>query len=162
MASHLTWDEATLDKFLAAPTLGFVPGTSMLVPTVDATQRSNLIAFLATLKAIAPAPEKVLPPHPRTAGDWQNDGPGNAHRIDLAELPAPYATQSAGNSPKNVDRPAGAMPVVPEGFQVKLFASELSGPRLMRTAPNGDIFIAETRQGRIRVLRAKDGADAPG
>jgi glucose/arabinose dehydrogenase len=31
----------------------------------------------------------------------------------------------------------------------------------MRTAPNGDIFVAETRAGRIHVLRAPDGADQP-
>jgi glucose/arabinose dehydrogenase len=32
---------------------------------------------------------------------------------------------------------------------------------LLRTAPNGDLFIAETREGRVRVLRTADGADAP-
>ena len=50
---------------------------------------------------------------------------------------------------------------VPAGFTVRLFAAGLSGPRLLRVAPNGDIFIAETRANRIRVLRAADGADAP-
>jgi glucose/arabinose dehydrogenase len=159
-ASHLTWDAATLDKFLASPTT-VVPGTNMVIATPNGSDRHDLIAYLATLKAIAPSTEKVAKAHPRTAGDWQNDAPGTVHRIDLANLPAPYATASAGNSPKTVDRPAGANPIVPEGFQVKEFASDLSGPRLMRTAPNGDIFIAETRQGRIRVLRAADGADTP-
>src|SRR5581483_3447404 len=36
-----------------------------------------------------------------------------------------------------------------------------SGPRIIRTAPNGDIFVAEPREGRIRVLRAADGAAKP-
>ena len=31
----------------------------------------------------------------------------------------------------------------------------------MRVAPNGDIFIAETRSGRIRILRAADGGTRP-
>lgn len=159
-ASHLVWDSATLDKFLAAPP-SVVPGTAMVIPTASASDRSDLIAFLATLKAPVPTPDQSPKPHARTAGDWENDAPGKTHRIDLSTLPAPYATESAGNSPKTVDRPAGANPSVPAGFQIKLFASELSGPRLMRTAPNGDIFIAETRQGRIRVLRAAAGADAP-
>jgi glucose/arabinose dehydrogenase len=44
---------------------------------------------------------------------------------------------------------------------VRQFASGLKNPRLLRVAPNGDIFIAETSQNRIRVLRAADGADAP-
>ncbi|MEO6995351.1 MAG: PQQ-dependent sugar dehydrogenase [Lacunisphaera sp.] len=159
-ASHLTWDTATLDQYLASPTT-VVPGTNMIVATPSATDRHDLIAYLATLKAIVPSAKDIATAHPRTAGDWQNDAPGTVHRIDLANLPAPYATSSAGNSPKTVDRPAGANLSVPNGFQVKLFASDLSGPRLMRTAPNGDIFIAESRKGRIRVLRAPDGAEAP-
>jgi hypothetical protein len=42
-----------------------------------------------------------------------------------------------------------------------MLAAGLSGPRLLRVAPNGDIFVAETRENRLRVLRAADGADAP-
>jgi glucose/arabinose dehydrogenase len=54
-----------------------------------------------------------------------------------------------------------AVPAVPPGFTVRKFASGLQNPRLMRVAPNGDIFIAETGADRIRVLRTVDGADAP-
>ena len=50
---------------------------------------------------------------------------------------------------------------VPAGFTVKKFATGLSNPRLMRTAPNGDIVIAETGRNRIRVMRTTDGADEP-
>jgi glucose/arabinose dehydrogenase len=50
---------------------------------------------------------------------------------------------------------------VPTGFKIELFAEGLSGPRLMRIAPNGDIFVAETRAGRIRILRAADGESKP-
>jgi glucose/arabinose dehydrogenase len=53
------------------------------------------------------------------------------------------------------------MPQVPDGFAVALFAEGLSGPRTLRVAPNGDIFVAETSAGRIRVLRAADGAAKP-
>ncbi len=160
--SHLTWNPATLDQFLAGPGL-LVPGTMMPVPVPSAADRADLIAFLATLRPVAlPAkPEPAALGHPRTPGDWQNDAPGARHQVRLADLPAPFATASAGNSPRISDRPAGANLSVPAGFQVKLFASGLTGPRLLRTAPNGDIFIAETGRGRIRVLRAADGADAP-
>ena len=58
-----------------------------------------------------------------------------------------------------VSRPQGAAPQVPAGFRVELLVEGLSGPREMRTAPNGDIFIAETRANRIRVLRlSEDGS----
>ncbi len=162
-ASHLTWDSATLDKFLSGPA-SLVPGTSMAVVVSNPVDRSNLIAFLATLRPAAPAEPRENPASLKrvtTAGDWQNDHPGMRHRIRLEELPAPFATRSAGNAPRTVDRPAGAALSVPAGFQVKLFSSNLSGPRLLRAAPNGDIFIAETRRGRLHVLRAADGADTP-
>ena len=53
------------------------------------------------------------------------------------------------------------VPKVPPGFRVALFAADLRGPRAMTGAPNGDVFVAETRAGRIRVLRAADGAAKP-
>jgi len=162
-ASHLTWDAATLDRFLSGPG-ALVPGTNMMVMLPSPADRADVIAFLGTLRpvvAVAPPARVAGSGHARTAGDWQNDHPGQIHQILLGELPPPYATVSAGNSPRTVDRPPGAALAVPPGFRVRLFASGLSGPRLLRVAPNGDIFIAETRRGRIRVLRAADGADAP-
>ncbi len=87
-------------------------------------------------------------------GDWQEDRPGTVRRIRPQDLPKPGATPSAANVSHVVPRPAGAAPKVPPGFRVDLFAEGLSGPRIIRVAPNGDVFIAETRAGRIRVLRA--------
>lgn len=52
--SGLTWDAATMDKYLAAPTT-VVPGTTMTMPLTSAPARADLIAFLNTLK---PAPAK--------------------------------------------------------------------------------------------------------
>ncbi len=94
-------------------------------------------------------------------GDWTTDAPGVRRRITTADLPPPYETKSVDNGPPNARRPAGAMPKVAGGFKVEEFASGLNNPRLIRTAPNGDIFIAESSPGRIRVLRAKDGAAKP-
>ena len=93
--------------------------------------------------------------------DWQREAPGVQHLITVADLPAPYATPSAGNFPTVVPRPLNASLSVPAGFTVKQFALGLSNPRIVRVAPNGDIFISETAQNRIRVMRANDGADTP-
>ena len=60
-----------------------------------------------------------------------------------------------------VERSAQPRLHVPDGFTVREFASGLEGPRVVRVAPNGDIFVAETRAGRIRSLRADDGAERP-
>ncbi len=90
-------------------------------------------------------------------GDWQRDKPGTMRLIRPEDLPKPGATPSAANMSRVVARPATAKPQVPPGFKVELFADGLSGPRIIRTAPNGDVFVAETRAGRIRVLRVPNG-----
>ena len=92
-------------------------------------------------------------------GSWQADKPGTIRLIRPQDLPAPGP--SSAKVSRVVARPAGAMPQVPAGFRIELFAEGLSDPRIIRTAPNGDIFVAETRTGRIRVLRARDGAAKP-
>jgi glucose/arabinose dehydrogenase len=89
-------------------------------------------------------------------GDWKTSKPGVVRQITVGDLPRPGATPSAGNFPQIAPR-SGALPQVPEGFKVDLFAEGLSEPRIMRVAPNGDIFVAETIAGRIRLLRAADG-----
>ena len=94
-------------------------------------------------------------------GDWAADRPGLRRKLGVADLPAPYATPSAGNSPSVVKAPRGALPKVPPGFSVDIFLTGLAGPRLMRRAPNGDIFLAESEGDRIRVIRSTDGAAKP-
>jgi glucose/arabinose dehydrogenase len=94
-------------------------------------------------------------------GSWKDDAPGVRRLIRPADLPAAYASGSASNGPQLVPRPDGAMPKVPEGFTVALFARDLQGPRTIRVAPNGDIFVAESEGGRIHVFRAPDGAERP-
>ena len=51
--------------------------------------------------------------------------------------------------------------MVPEGFSVDTFATGLEGPRAMRVAPNGDVFITETQSGRVSIMRpSTDGSRA--
>ncbi len=85
--------------------------------------------------------------------DFRGEKPGKIHRITVADLPAPYATDSADPGSFVIPRPEGAWPQAPPGFQVEQFAGELENPRLIRTAPNGDVFVAESSPGRIRVYR---------
>src|SRR5215470_4599844 len=94
-------------------------------------------------------------------GDWQRDKPGTLRLITPQDLPKPGATPSSANMSRVAPRSASAIPQVPPGFKAELFADGLNGPRIIKTAPNGDIFVAETRAGRIRVLRAADGASKP-
>jgi glucose/arabinose dehydrogenase len=88
--------------------------------------------------------------------DYRQQRPGLVHRISVTDLPRPHATRSANNHPHLVPRPAGAWPLAPPGFRVGLYASGLENPRLIRTAPNGDLFVVESKPGRIKVFRGID------
>lgn len=48
-ASNLTWNRATLDRWLAGPS-AIVPGTKMYFQIDDAQKRADIIAYLAELK----------------------------------------------------------------------------------------------------------------
>ena len=63
--SGLTWDAPTLDRYLTSPTT-MVPGTTMPISIADARDRSNIIAYLSTLKISdgGVAPVAVIPPTP--------------------------------------------------------------------------------------------------
>ncbi len=50
----LTWDEATLDRWLAGPQQ-LVPGVAMPMAVPDAAARRDIIAYLKTLKAATPS-----------------------------------------------------------------------------------------------------------
>ncbi len=95
-------------------------------------------------------------------GDYQTDAPGVTRRITEGDLPQPYESRSSGNGPRVGNPPSvDAAPKVPDGFTVTRFAEGLTNPRIIRVAPNGDIFVAETAAGRVRVFRAADGATRP-
>ena len=85
--------------------------------------------------------------------DYRDEKPGATHKITVQDLPEPYATKSVGNAPELVARPENAWPKAPEGFKVQLYATGLDSPRLIRTATNGDVFVAESTSGKIKVFR---------
>lgn len=126
-------------------------------------QRWQLVSYIKSLKAGTASPElpaasptavkSNAPPPNAPFTDYRFEEPGKIRHITVQDLPEPYASESATNGPKIVERPAGAWPKALPGFKVDLYATGLHNPRLMRTAPNGDIFLAETSAGDIRVFR---------
>ena len=86
-------------------------------------------------------------------GDWRSDKPGTRRLIRPQDLPAADQAGSATDFLYPVRRSEQQKPAVPTGFEVTLFASGLSHQRLIRVAPNGDVFAAESEAGRVRVLR---------
>ena len=94
-------------------------------------------------------------------GDWSTDAPGVRRKLTVDMLPPPHDTPSVDNGAHMVPRPQGAMPKAPAGFEVSLFAGNLSNPRKIVTAPNGDVFVAESGANRIKILRAARGGAHP-
>ncbi len=90
---------------------------------------------------------------PAVFTDYRQEKPGTIHKITLADLPAPLATPPVSNSPMTRPRPEGALPETLPGYAVSLYATGLQRPRLIRMAPNGDLFVAESQAGQVTVLR---------
>jgi glucose/arabinose dehydrogenase len=121
-----------------------------------------LLLPLLTARA-ADSPAKPASQHPVLTGqaaftDALHESPGIRRHLTVADLPAPAPEQSVDNGPTLVPRPENAWPIAPRGFKVDLYAAGLDNPRLIRTAPNGDLFLAESETGKIKVFRGV-GAD---
>jgi glucose/arabinose dehydrogenase len=95
-------------------------------------------------------------------GDWRGDAPGLLRRIGPEDVMPPLATPSAANRSKIVPKPADAQLQTMPGFEVAPFATGLPGARVIRVAPNGDVFLSQSRpDGKITVLRPAKGWDKP-
>jgi glucose/arabinose dehydrogenase len=162
-AKGKTWTREELDVFLRDPSTA-VPGTTMPVSVPDKAQRAALVDYLASL-AGTPGKQAVAqsagePSAAAQAGAWTAQQPGETYHLTVAGLAAPFASTSVGNGPKLAPRPDGAMPSVPAGFKISVFTNQVEKGRLAVRAPNGDLFVAETVQGRIKVLRSANGEQA--
>ena len=126
------------------------------------TSRTDLASAAVPAAAIANSlPGVDAPPPPAPFTDYRFERPGTIRHLTVQNLPAPYATKSAGNGPDLVPRPANAWPQAPEGFKVEQYANGLNNPRLIITAPNGDFFVAEGDAGDIKVFRGITGDGRP-
>lgn len=130
------------------------------------SRRSSFVPFVlglvlpavAAVIVAANLPASAAENHPVLTGqaaftDAAHQAPGIRRHLTVADLPAPAPEQSVDNGPTLVPRPANAWPIAPHGFQVDLYATGLDNPRLLRVAPNGDLFLAESETGKIRVFR---------
>jgi glucose/arabinose dehydrogenase len=76
-------------------------------------------------------------------------------KITVDDLPAPSSSVLAINPPRVSSRPKGAQLQAPAGFKVDMYASGFRDPRFLLTAPNGDIFVSESRDNQIKVIRGE-------
>ena len=130
--------------------------------TQPTTRKARMTKYLAVeacialvLLAICP---RVSAQSVRTGsdayGDWRTDAPGVMRRITPADLPAPGETPSTANRSKVVPKPANATLKTMPGFSVDALVTGMQGARVLRVAPNGDIFLALSRpEGKIVIIR---------
>ena len=131
------------------------------------------IAAAAVLTPQARAQDAPLLTGQAAFTDWNQEAPGVRHKITVADLPEPHPDESANNQARIIPRPDGAWPIAPPGFKVTLYAGgdnaplqradatqymaraagTFTEPRLIMTAPNGDLFLADSGAGMVDVLR---------
>lgn len=139
----------TVARSLVVVSLAAVGGSGALAACSRGKSESSPTQPVATEK---PRPGELLTGD-LAKGDYTTDAPGVRRKLTTADLPKPGATESVDNGPKGVARPAGALPRVPEGFEVEVLAADLLNPRMVRVAPNGDVFVVESKPNRVVVLR---------
>jgi glucose/arabinose dehydrogenase len=117
--------------------------------------RAINVAVLCAALAVSAAMAEEAPVLKGTDafGDWHDDRPGVWRLIRPGDLPEPLATESASNGADEIAAPDDAAPRLPAGFTATKIVSGLRNPRAVRVAPNGDLFVADSRSNRILVYR---------
>jgi glucose/arabinose dehydrogenase len=83
--------------------------------------------------------------------------PGQKIHVDMKALRPPYSPPSGANGPRTIPKPDAATLRVPRGFAVDVFADDLENARNVRVAPNGDVFVVQSKLGRIVVMNDNGG-----
>ena len=122
---------------------------------------SIVLAFgVAALIGAAAEPDPLLTGK-AAMSDWTKDAPGVRRKITVQDLPPPGSNVLAINIPLVARRPADVRLQVPPGFKIDLYADGFRDPRFLLTAPNGDLFVVESRANRIKTLRDTKGSGKP-
>lgn len=126
-------------------------------------QKFPAIIFLAVLCfSISVCKKKNSQPNGQTINGVtfekvENFDKPQTHEYKPENLPAPYASESASKASSIVDRPENAALKVPKNFQVNVFAEDdFENPRWMTLAPNGDVFVADSKANSVIILRDKN------
>lgn len=168
-SGEVFWFITTGSKANGMPAWAFLPQQQrwQIVTYVKSMGASSSTAASAVPAAAPDAAPEVpygtikAPPPPAPFTDFRYQKPGTTRKITVNDLPQPYVTKSADNGSDEVARPSNVWPVAPAGFKVNLYASGLNNPRWLRTAPNGDIFVAESTAGQIRVFHGMTSSGEP-
>jgi glucose/arabinose dehydrogenase len=115
------------------------------------------ISFLAACSFAQPPNPSTANAAPPTLPQIVNIEKPTIYSIDPKTLPPPYHTESARRNSRVIAQPGTAKLFVPKGFKVNVFAEGgFTYPRWLALAPNGDVFVADSRANSVIVLRDKN------
>ena len=119
------------------------------------TRRLTLSSAVVTCLALFASAQS---PRPNGLKQASKGSTGLAHYdIKPTGLPKGEVIQGPRNFPTYTPRPAGAELTLPPGFKISEYAQgDLQQPRWLALATNGDVFVAESVPGRIKILRDKN------
>jgi glucose/arabinose dehydrogenase len=136
----------------------------------EPTMRAGLIAGFVTMMLFTTgvvvaetrmSERNILKGH-EAFGGWHKDRPGVRRLLRLLKPEdQPPIGKSTSKWAESVKRSKRAKPLAPEGFAVDLVASGLADPCVIRVAPNGDLFVADSEANTIRVYRIPSGSGRP-
>ncbi len=136
-----------------------------LIPIQRHVQRLSglyrvIVAFGLVATPCGVAVSETTAPSNALYEDWRGDAPGKWRKITPDDLPAPFASPPTAAGSHVAPASPEFRPRAPTGFRVERFLDGLGGPRAIRLAPNGDIFVVEAEAGVLRALRTA--APTPG
>ena len=163
----------TSSRFLRTAALCLLPTLLVVTASFASGPTPSKNTDPTATAAAADAAQKKVVTGQAAFADWNQQQPGVRRKITVADLPQPKPEEAVNNTPHLVPRPADAWPIAPAGFKVTLYAGgdaapmqradnketmaksggTFTMPRLLRTAPNGDLFVSDPGAGSILVLR---------
>src|ERR1700722_11335468 len=156
--AHGTLDVTKLDLIFRVPMKSVNDDLAPHPIRRHSTKLVALATYGLTLLAGASAFGQVLRGQ-AAMGDWRDDKPGLRRLLTAQDLPA--VTKPTAGQAKVVPMPPDARPQVPDGFTAELVTTDPHKPRVIRAAPNGDLFVADSMFGSVRVLRVPAGSARP-
>ncbi|SEB51056.1 PQQ-dependent sugar dehydrogenase [Terriglobus roseus] len=120
-----------------------------MVPTLVIAGCLSVLVLTSASRAVG----QTVKTHEAAFETWSDEKPGNRVLLTYADIPAPHPEESVARFPAIVAR-NGAVPIAKPGYKVTLYAEgDFKQPRLVRTAPNGDLFVVDVAAKTIVVLR---------
>jgi glucose/arabinose dehydrogenase len=127
-------------------------GQIEVVPPAAAARTRPKASRIRTITAPKPDASTVAPAAPVA------DTVGTRYNLSADEMPAPNTTPPNYLAPYTFGRPTGLAPRSPKGFSVSIFAANVGDARWLAVAPNGDVFLAASGNGKIMMLRDEKAA----